>query len=618
MFYREDQNEFINKVKQPDCKLTEILKDTRLNYAVRFEVPEIINYLFDHLSELIDISISESELSMASRGILFDLADQFPLNMSESTIFHNKMNTILSNDPISRISIVVLSRVILSIGKSENYNIMSNLSENQFFFPKFCQLIGNDSVYETLMALASNDHQSISAFFEDLNASAVLFNLIEKSPPSSQDKLFLIISEIILHTDTESTLIASLADNEHASKTFDYATKDVNSNVRFGAFSLLIALCGKKNQANDSYSSNDNEDEGIIFNNATMEFMLDHFDNLCEYISKLTTFDASSSKAVELLLILIKSKKAAKTSPKTFESVNGLLDQFFSNPIQTKLHASCLVFLYAICDTPVSVKNINLKNRILNAWLITKHDNKSSFWGYIFKFAEIVLDLGDDDSNDDNNEETDWDHFIQDYTIYKQVINNSYGGDLPVDSFDNFDEIEGEVRIDDELRENEDFIDDELQVVCVDDNDDDNVGSDLCQADLNQMELDLKNDEDLDHFIISKPKNDPRSPWAKEILDDLNDDFFIPKKERTANDVNWANQILQELQADDLNGSSDNNNDNDNENNSNNNNSDNVNDNKIEDNENNSNNNENNSNLSDEVNDSNNANDKNTDENSIN
>lgn len=541
-FLKNDQEGIISLVKKPDCTLVQLLQESSIISAVRYEITEVVQFLFDHLDELIDLAVQESSESKISRSVLFDLAYQYAVNISESSAFHKKMNTLLALKNIPRPTIICLSRIILTLGKSENYSILTNLSENQFFFPKFCALIEFNSVYETLLTLATNDHHSIITFFEDLNAALVIFNLAEQSQPSSQCKYFLILAEIISKADKDSSLIHSIKDSAHIPTIFEFCIHGQTSQVQYAAFSLFINICIKNSQEPDSYSS---EDE-VIVSNAGIDFALEHIEDVCKYVSMMQVFEPCTEKAIELLILLLKTKKEI-TEPFIYESVNHLLDKFFDNHYQSKLHISCLNLVTAVCLTSSSVSNLNLKKRLKDAYQTIHYDHTSSFWGFIFRFAEIILDL---DENDDDEDEQ-WNSFVEEYTVYKHIINNNYGGDLPQDSYStshseymikHLEEI-------DELDQDEE--------VHRDDIDTDDIGTGFYSSDLkddfNQLELDLKKDAEFDDFIIAKPTENYQAVWAKELLADLNNDAFGEGEIdecQIDKDANWTNQLLNELKED--------------------------------------------------------------------
>ena len=276
------------------------------------------------------------KVSSNAREVLVALSINFPAQFSENTAFHLKMNQILDtvneiennpqskrnpkivkraeeeeeeetnkeenfsnenndtnnqifeNFPISEInanlSVVLLSRIIFSLGKSENYSILASLSDDQDFFPKFCSLLGTHcAVYDTLFSLSNDDMPAVSLFFEDMDSTEMLLEMIKSSffklkalinseeqnnaVQNSwndilnnynvsiayfniddifrmQKRALIIISHLISNADKDSNLVKNLSEK------VDYLTflfenlglhslsKDVSANV----FSLLIRL----------------------------------------------------------------------------------------------------------------------------------------------------------------------------------------------------------------------------------------------------------------------------------------------------------------------------------------------------------------------------------------
>lgn len=171
---------------------------------------------------------NKCKISSNAREALIALSINFPAQFSENPTFHTKMNQILniinrieyksnsespegkqdnkssvkadtqdtnSNDILedhddekdktnteinTNISAVLISRIIFSLGKSENYSILASLSDDQDFFPKFCSLLGTHcAVYDSLFTLSNDDIPAVSLFFEDIDTIKVLFEMIK-------------------------------------------------------------------------------------------------------------------------------------------------------------------------------------------------------------------------------------------------------------------------------------------------------------------------------------------------------------------------------------------------------------------------------------------------------
>ena len=554
MFFPTSQSweNLLMKLSEPGCSVRSLLRESEVVIAIRYQVQEICQYFFDNLEEVFDIAIGTDEDSNNARGVIFLLPEQFPLEISESSAFHNKMNSILKDENMKPNAPVTLSRVILALGKSENYTILSNLAENHFFFPKFCKLIGNASVYETLFYLATDSHRAVSSFFEDMNATLELFRLIPEANQIEQERIFIVMTELIISTDSESTMIASLSDDEHMEEILKYCIENQSPKIRAAALRLLENLCCKEgNVYSKSYS--EDEEEGI--NNSFVEFTLSKIDSIYNFVINSQQFDLSVFQAVEFLTLLIKFGKLQVTDL-TFNCMNSLLDRFFSNMHLTKLHGSSLCLLNNICVTLDDINKLNLKERILKFEKEIKSNRNVEICcnGFIYKIIDIISDLEKKSDQQQNNEE--WNNLINnDYNHYMDAIKAEYGGKVPnINSYDSsysenrngLDDLIRRYDEEDEIKNSSSNSDDANEIKKIppppwsDDGDVDQFFGNEVQL----TEIDMLDD------IISKPSDSPGTSWAKEIVDELefDEEFIIPKKEAADNQIKWANKALQELQ----------------------------------------------------------------------
>ncbi|OHT01659.1 hypothetical protein TRFO_31440 [Tritrichomonas foetus] len=382
-------------------------------------------------------------------------------------------------------------------------------------------------------------------------------------------------------------MIDSLKDEEHMQIMFEYATENPNNKVRAGAFKLIMCLCSKNLRSpSDSYDDSydeSNSDEVETQKNAFVDFYEIKIDKICEFISKPFSnnqvFESSNEQAIEVLLFFIKTIQISieEIEEPLLKCLNYLFDKFFEGSWFTKLHASCYHLFMAICHDKETVQKCDLKNRILN--YVNSHQHSVVDYGYVYKIAnEIVSIEGEEDKQDESNKEArneensrtneevnekvieeNWSKFVEnELKEYNQKIEADYGGEKPkVDSYDSTYSDNNLNAIDEMIKK---FDDEEVKISSSSSNSDDIIKKSPVQKwsdEDEQIDKELRLTElDFD-FVISKPNTDPGSPWAKEIVDEMEnneDDFFIPRKEKTDNQINWANKALKELQEEELKG----------------------------------------------------------------
>ena len=407
-----------------DCTLEALLKQPNILKEIGQFNRDLINYLFRHLEELMPLafSLTESEFTSPARGVLVNLAIGYPAEFAESSLFHAAMNKFLEGSEMYRPVLTMITVVLKNIIFQCDEDVLTALSENMYFLPRLAMRLNYECVYSMFEETMGSPREPVTWFFSQLRATRVFYDLVCKKETDVARALHLM--SLLVHYTTLSDGSKTISDLAEEGVTEKILGLAIHGDLRESeaAWDLLFELCMAAFEvvADDSVPDEDGLREKVLV------FVQDKLSEICEFIGSAVVFQPGHFKAIRVVLQFV-TWLSGSVGPCLLEMMKKLLNEFFANPVNSKLHIGFQTLFKALLSYRQlggeMLRSLDMKKRIV-AEIQKRDEVVASYWGFLTEFTEQICAFERVSGIDD----PEWSAYIEGhYHDVKSVLDARYG-----------------------------------------------------------------------------------------------------------------------------------------------------------------------------------------------
>lgn len=411
----------------------DLIKDENIKVALKRQVPHLIDFLVDHIDEVVDIALDVTVTDFpAAQDVCFSLIVT-QMHALTSLLVVNPILLSRLNDFITRQEKLTLrssaafSRILQFLMQTSDCAVLKRFPESQSLFKKILKHMSFASITNLLVFITDNGTKTMIAFLEDNKAIDVLLESV-CDDPEVNEKLFLFMANIIGAVEFDSPLLSPFENSETVGKILDMAlnsTPHVSSRV----FNLLFEVAAQ--------CDSEEEDDDDPLYATVFKFITSKLQEICKFVLSDKPFLEDKASAIELInMVLV---MPSRMPPCVLDMWGSMFDTMFERPANTFLHKAVqsvfLTILYYKEQALELVEKVRVRQRIAEAFK-RRDEIGASYWGILYELATQIFE-----QLDGNQVRNEWKEFVTGtLTEMKTLLMNGYGGPVPDDADIDYDD----------------------------------------------------------------------------------------------------------------------------------------------------------------------------------
>ena len=409
-------------LEQGNCELVDIIKDDNFKVALKKQVPLLIDFLVNHISEIADLALGVTQSSFAgAQSVCFSLiVTQMHALTSRLVVnaeFLGKLNDFISTqDELTTTNAAVFSRILQFLIQASNCAVLDRFPEREVLFGKILKHLKFSSVTDLLVFMTEDRRKTMITFLEDNNVADLLLSSIGDNPIVNE-KLFLFMANVVNSVDFDSPILSPFEKPETMDMIFKMAMTAC-PHVSSQVFNLLF----------EAAAQCDSEEDDPLYV-TVFKFLVSKVPEICQFVLSDEPFLEVKTRAMELInMVVIPPSELPQC---VLDLCEALFNQMFEKPANTFLHSAFLSLFDTITMDPeraVSlIEKAQMRKKILETYK-KREEISASYWGVLYTLATKIATKFDNEAETDDE----WKAFISDTLEHtKQVIDASYGGPVP-------------------------------------------------------------------------------------------------------------------------------------------------------------------------------------------
>lgn len=422
-------------LESPDCTLLQLVKDDGFLLGLKRQMPKLMDFVINHIEEFIQIALALTEndnpalqrtcfQAVVQAQTQSQASQSFADRLIDSPQLLNFLNQFLLSDNFSKNSSAAFQRIFQFLIQASEFELLPNFPESNTLFTKLLKHTNHTAILLLLEFITEKSGEAlVSAFLESNKATEVLLNKIFQSTNEAQnEKLYLLLTNIILGIGQDSSLLSPFEDSTIMGKIFQKIVTNTCPHTAARAINFWYELT--------AIFDNDEDLSDDPLYDAVYGMILRKIPEICEFIGSSKPFLADKFMAVELINTLVVQKNEITQPFK--DMIKKLFDQVLEYPAHTIMHRCFLsLFNTLIVQDETGcleiINEANMRQRIIAAF---EQRNKiaASYWGILYNMSNKIIDHFREQTESDAN----WTLFCN-TVIYemKETIARTYGGFVP-------------------------------------------------------------------------------------------------------------------------------------------------------------------------------------------
>lgn len=389
--------------------LMKCLKIPQLVSAFNTRTPKIVNYVINHLKEIIDIAIGQTDVSDEEvRQTCIDILSSKTTSVKDAisqrpSLFNHLANRLISGSSNQNL-ILQLFQGLIEGTSGKCLNLLEN---PKLFFKSLLEFLPSPQVLNFILDIFG---KSVQQWVDSIHGDEILLSFLEESQEPVVCCILLILNEL-LTLSPSAEILRRLTRIAKISQLFDVGIESPTIKVAQLSFQLLISIFNRCH----------NNDFDMI-----AQYFASKSPQLCHYITCHKTFGLDKKAACEILNISL--SPSYEISENLLNAISFVFDLFFEMPTNDFLHIACYNFFEGLSLFPELFSEFLEKHNVFDRLLEVENRRdtlKASFWGHCTQIELLLEKTG-------NHGPEQFCRFVEDVLKpRKEIMDKNYGGKLP-------------------------------------------------------------------------------------------------------------------------------------------------------------------------------------------